>query len=191
MHGIGHKRLRLLQKRVATYGIQPVEHGNTGRVPRSKVQTFTDIKYVITFLQNYAENNAVILPGRVASHRISSLQLVPSWETKKRIHELYTASCPSDYKPIGYHSFIRTWKTALPNIVIQLPRSDLCLACQQDIVSISKLANMDKHHRTQRLQKSLDHLNSVKQERQVYLDTIHKCKLVVSGHPMKQLGSMP
>ena len=133
----------------------------------------------------------MILPGRVASHRISSLQLVPSWETKKRIHELYTASCPSDYKPIGYHSFIRTWKTALPNIAIQLPRSDLCLACQQDIVSISKLANMDKHHRTQRIQKSPDHLNSVKQERQVYLDTIHKCKLVVSGHPMKQLGSMP
>jgi len=50
---------------------------------------------------------------------------------------------------------------------------------------------MDEHHRTQRIQKSLDHLNSVKQERQVYLDTIQKCKLVVSGHPMKQLGSMP
>ena len=191
LHGIGRKRLRLLRHRVATSGIQPVLHGNTGRVPYTKVQTFSDVKRVVTFIQNYAENNALILPGRVAGHRNSSLQLLPSWETKKQIHDLYKSSCPNDCKLVGYHSFIRIWKAALPNIVIQLPRTDLCLTCQQDTVKISQLANMDEVTRTERIQKSLDHLNLVKQERQVYVDTIEKCKQILSWHPTKLLGSLP
>jgi hypothetical protein len=32
LHGIGCKRLCLLRERVSLYGIQPVKHGNTGRV---------------------------------------------------------------------------------------------------------------------------------------------------------------
>ena len=152
--------------------------------------SFDDVCHAVKFLQNYAENNAVVLPGRVASHHDSTLQLLPRWKTKKRIHDLYTSSC-TDIKALGYHSFIRIWKSVLPHIVIQLPRSDLCLICQQDMMKMSQLAHMDENSRTDRIQKSLQHLNLIKQERKVYTDTIQKCKGILSGHPTQQLGSVP
>ena len=83
LHGIGRKRLRLLRKRVSDHGIQPVKHGNTGRVPTAKVMSFDDVCHAVKFSQNYAENNALVLPGRVASHHDSTLQLLPRWKTKK------------------------------------------------------------------------------------------------------------
>ena len=93
LHSIGWKRLRLLRKQVSVYGIQSVRHGNTGRVLAAKMQTFDDVKNVVKFLQNYAENNALVLPEGAAGHHDCSLQLLPSWETKKVTHVMYVASC--------------------------------------------------------------------------------------------------
>lgn len=191
LHGIGRKRLRLLRKRVSEFGIQSVKHGNTGRVPAIKVQSFDDVKRVVTFLQNYAENNALILPGRMSSCRDSSLKLLPSWETKSHLYALYTKSCLPDIKGVSFSSFVRIWKTSLPSIVIQLPRTDLCATCQQNTVKLSELANMDEELKAKRIKNSLDHLTLVQQERLVYTATIQNCKQMYSGHPTKTLGSLP
>jgi len=45
-----------------------------------------DVKNVVKFLQNYAENNALVLPEGAAGHHDCSLQLLSSWETKKVTH---------------------------------------------------------------------------------------------------------
>ena len=187
LHGIGRKRLRLLRKRAIEHGIQPVRHGNAGRTPTHKVMTFEDVQHVVDFLNNYAENNALILPGRVASFRDQSLKLLPSWETKTAMHDLYAKSCPDDIKPVCRRSFVRIWKKTLPHIIIQMPRSDLCLTCQQNTTSMAALANMSDEVKTDRIKSSLEHLNLVQRERLYYTDTIQKCKDMLASHPTKSL----
>jgi len=187
VHGIGRKRLRLLRKRAIEQGIQPVRHGNAGRTPTHKVMTFEDVQRVADFLNNYAENNALILPGRVPSFRDQSLKLLPSWETKTAMHDLYAKSCPCDVKPVSRRSFVRIWKKTVPHIIIQMPRSDLCLTCQQNTTSMVALANISDEVKTDRIESSLEHLNLVQRERLHYTDTIQKCKDMLVSHPTKCL----
>ena len=96
-------------------------------------------------------------------------------------------SCTDDMKPVSLRSFIRIWKKALPLIVIQMPRSDLCLTCQQNTLKLSVLANMDDSIKAERIKQSLEHLNLVQQERLCYTDTIKKCRDVLNSHPTKNL----
>jgi len=123
------------------------------------------------------ENNALILPGRVPSFRDQSLKLLPSWETKAAMHDLYAKSCPGDVKPVSRRSFVRIWKKTVPHIIIQMTHSDLCLTCQQNTTSMADLANMSDKVKTDRIKNSLEHLNLGQRERLHYTDTIQKCKL--------------
>ena len=58
------------------------EHGNHKRLPHNAM-SFEETKYVVRFLQNYAEANAILLPGRIPGYKRDDLQLLPSHTTKK------------------------------------------------------------------------------------------------------------
>jgi len=51
-----------------------------------------DIRSVVSFITNYAESNAVCLPGRLAAHYKSNIQLLPTSITKAAIFRLYENS---------------------------------------------------------------------------------------------------
>jgi len=51
-----------------------------------------DIRCVVSFITNYAESNAVHLPGRLAAHYKSNIQLFPTSITKVAIFRLYENS---------------------------------------------------------------------------------------------------
>jgi hypothetical protein len=111
-----------------------VMHGNAGVASHGKSLTYEAVQNVVSFLRNYAENNALILSGRITSinvENLASLKLLPSSDTKRGLHSMYMASCDGKHDPVSESSFRRIWKQVLPNIVIQRPRSDLCLTCQQ------------------------------------------------------------
>ena len=42
-----------------------------------------EVKNLVTFLNNYAEKNAILLPGRIPGYKRDTLQLLPSSTTKK------------------------------------------------------------------------------------------------------------
>ena len=60
-------------------GLTPRVHGNTRRLPKQ----LEEVKNLVTFLTNYAEKNAILLPGRIPGYKRDDLQLLPSNTTKK------------------------------------------------------------------------------------------------------------
>ena len=57
-------------------------HKNSRTVPHNAT-SFADIQHALCFLHNYAEANAILLPGRIQRFKRDDLQLVPSSTTKK------------------------------------------------------------------------------------------------------------
>ena len=55
-------------------GLSPWCHGNLGKVPHHAV-TLDDAKHAGTFLFEYAEMNALLLPGRVPGYKRTDLQV--------------------------------------------------------------------------------------------------------------------
>ena len=73
-------------------GIAPRVHGNTIRLP-VKSLTFDDVSCVITFIRNYAEDNAVLLPGRIPGYKRSDLHLLQCSTTKSHLWKLHNNAC--------------------------------------------------------------------------------------------------
>lgn len=148
-------------KRVTNTGIASVVHGNTGVTPACKRLKFSDVENVVQFLVNYAENNSLILPGRIATNNqkdYQKLKPLPSSVTKRGLHACYKTSCGEERYAVSESTFRHIWKTTQPNIVIQRPRSDLCLECQQSTVKISSMVNLDEDTKEELITKSMQHL---------------------------------
>ena len=87
------------------------------------------------------------------------------------MHELYQKACGSD-RSMSYPLFCITWKTFLPGISIQRPRTDLCTVCKQDTLSLQKLRSLDDEARSELLSRSVKHLDLVAQQRDHYKSSI-------------------
>ena len=57
-------------------------YGNTKRLPHNHL-TDAVITNVTKFLKNYAEGNAILLPGRIPGHKRDDIKLLPSSRSKK------------------------------------------------------------------------------------------------------------
>ena len=79
---IGKDRLIALQRHYQGVGLTMRQHGNHKRLPHNAM-SFEETKYVVRFLQNYAEANTILLPGRIPGYKRDDLQLLPSHTTKK------------------------------------------------------------------------------------------------------------
>lgn len=53
-------------------------HQNSKRLP-PRTLSFDDINRLVNFLQQYAEQHAILLPGRVPSHKRDDVKLLPSY----------------------------------------------------------------------------------------------------------------
>ena len=60
----------------------------TGRLP-SHTLPLKSAEYVVRFLLNYSEENALLLPGRVPGYSRSDLKLLPSSLSKRGILRIY------------------------------------------------------------------------------------------------------
>lgn len=87
LYGIGENhRLKALKKHYVENGVELRVHKNTKRPP-SHAATYEDIVSLMTFLQNYAEANAILLPGRIPAYKRDDLKLLPS-NTSKKVHKI-------------------------------------------------------------------------------------------------------
>ena len=81
--GVGPKyKLQALKKHYAENGLTIREHKNKRRLP-PKALTYQDQTALVQFLQNYAEDNAILLPGRIPGYKRDDLKLLPSSCNKK------------------------------------------------------------------------------------------------------------
>ena len=83
LFGIGaNHRIKAIRKHYLENGMESRVHKNTKRLP-SKTASYEDILALVKFLQNYAETNAILLPGRIPSYKRDDLKLLPSNTSKK------------------------------------------------------------------------------------------------------------
>ena len=62
LHGVSHHKLHAIKDHFLEDGVTPREHGNTGKQPKHAL-SFTRILGILQFIQNYAEQHAILLPG--------------------------------------------------------------------------------------------------------------------------------
>ena len=74
VHGVGEKQFKNLKRHFSQNGLVPRLHGNSGKAPHNAI-TLDDAKHAVTFLFEYAEVNALLLPGRVPGYKKTDIQV--------------------------------------------------------------------------------------------------------------------
>ncbi|ELT96306.1 hypothetical protein CAPTEDRAFT_192114 [Capitella teleta] len=98
LHMVSNDRLGALQKHYRKNGIAPKEKKNGGRAINKQAFDLPTIEHVSGFLQNYADQHALVLPGRVPGYWRDDARLLPAAHTKTFVFDVYskarTLLCP-------------------------------------------------------------------------------------------------
>ena len=85
---ISKKRLNRIRKHYAENGLVPLESAGGGHRSSNAI-SFEDTQKLVTFLRNYAEDHALVLPGRVPGVWKDDVVLLPSSHTKAFVFAKY------------------------------------------------------------------------------------------------------
>ena len=86
---ISQNKLTALLKHYKERGLEPRKKKSGGRVGKTAL-TAEDTERVVKYLQTYAEDHALVLPGRVPGFKKSDIKLLPSSDTKRVIWRRYS-----------------------------------------------------------------------------------------------------
>ena len=150
-HAISQKRVHNIKKSLKQNGLVARTHGNAKRTPHNAI-SFEKIQNGVKFIHSYAEQTALILPGRVPGYSRSDIQLHPSSMSKRKIWNIY---------PVRYTSFCRLWRSLVPSVTIMKPMTDLCWQCQQNNNAVIRSANSTELEKSLTLKKAEEHLRIV------------------------------
>ena len=64
-----------------------------GRKNNIRAQSYEDAKRAVSFISSYAEDNALVLPGRVPGFKQEDMKLLPSSETRIKVYWSYRSTC--------------------------------------------------------------------------------------------------
>ena len=84
LHGIGKKRYNTLESHYKDNGLERRDHGNHKRLPHN--YAYQSIIGVHKFLNNYAEENAILLPGRIPGHKRDDSHQIEARRYTKKTH---------------------------------------------------------------------------------------------------------
>ena len=174
LHGIGETRLKSLSRHFQQSGLTPRTHGNMKRKPAHAL-SFLSIKYIVTFIHNYAEQHALLLPGRVPGYSRSDIWILPSSLSKRAIWRVYHTSAEADgtAHPAAYTTFCYIWRKL---------GSDLFWQCQQNSAAIVRTANRPVAKKSAAITSALQHLEVVMSAKEHYKTICQKCKENVHAH---------
>ena len=128
-------------------GVQGRPHGNSGRLPHHGFTT-KELQSIVLFLKNYAEENAILLPGRIPGYKRTDLQLLPTNTTKKEVWQQYVMACGTlTFRIAGYQTFCVLWRRYVPHIIITTPKTDLCWTCQQNTIAVTSSRNRSEEEK--------------------------------------------
>lgn len=105
LHGIGQDKLNALIKHYKASGVEARVHKSKKRLPPNALK-FEDTRAVVDFIVNYAEVNAIILPGRTPRHWKSDLKLLQTNCSKKTVYTQYCCTAAGAGKRVvSYRTF--------------------------------------------------------------------------------------
>ena len=176
LYGISYSRFRRLKDHYGENGISLRVHGNRKRLPHNTTPQAVN-EDVKSFLTNYVEENAVLLPGRIPGFKNDDIKLLSSSDTKMAVWREFKKACPETEKQaVSYTKFIDLWQQFHPNVVVAKPMSDLCLACQQNTSKLLRSANLPDQEKSECVQAQQEHLNCVQTERELYRRVCQEAK---------------
>ena len=168
MYGISKSRFQRLLEHYQNHGISVRVHGNSKRLPHNTLPQAIaeDVK---NFLSNYAEENAVLLQGRIPGFKNEDIVLLSSSETKMHVWNCFKSACEvASKRVVSYTKFVELWKQFHPNLVVAKPMTDLCFTCQQNTSKLLRAANLPESQKSECVRTQQYHLNSVQTERELY-----------------------
>jgi len=101
--GVGRKhKIDGIRKHYMDEGLTPRVHKNSKLRPHNAL-SFCDVTSIVDFLQNYAEQHAILLPGRIPGYKRDDIKLLPSSNSKKVFkHNINTIRFNNTYlRPSG------------------------------------------------------------------------------------------
>ena len=146
LHDIGDFHLKAIRAQYVAEGLVPRVHGHTGRVaPNAE-----EVKGIITFVMQYVETNAILLPGRIPGYKRDDIKLLPSSCTKRAVWVLYQESATSlSLRSVAYTTFCKVWRNFMGDVVVCKPMSDLCETCQKNSASIVRSFNKSEEEKSE------------------------------------------
>ena len=141
--------MRAVKSSYLSLGMVPRVHGHTGRVPPNAF-VLEDMQNIVKFILQYAESNAILLPGRVPGYKRDDIQILPSSVTKRAVWMLYqnTANTLS-MRNVAYSTWCQYWKKFLPHVIVARPMTDLCWTCQQNSTAIIRSVNLSEEEKSE------------------------------------------
>ena len=94
---------------------------------------------MVAFLENYAEDYAILLPGRIPGVRdYGKAKLLLSSVSRRTVYRQY-ADAGRDHA-FSESSFKRIWRKYVPHIYSIKPMTDLCWTCKKNSTAILRNA---------------------------------------------------
>ena len=149
-------------------GLSLQVHWNKNRLSSSTSSAET-VEQVVKFILNTAEEQALLLPGRVPGFKRIDVKLLPSYLTKHGLWRTYTNICVGTGKPsMGYSKFCDLWNQLCPFIVILRPATDLCWTCQKSNNRIRNTVDLPKSDKAEAVRAHEQYLLLATGERNIY-----------------------
>ena len=82
LHGIGSHRVKHVKASYLMHGLATRVHGNSNKAPANTL-SYQSICHLVKFIQNYAEQHAILLPGRIPQLKKDDVKLLPCSDSKK------------------------------------------------------------------------------------------------------------
>ena len=179
LYGIGYSRFRRLKEHYQEHGIFPRIHGNTKRVPGNATSE-KSLEAIHAFIENYVEENAIVLPGRIPGFKNEEIRLLSSSETKMSVWREYEGTCKtSNEKAVSYRKFLQLWDEFYPDVVVAKPMTDLCLTCQQSTTKLQEAAHLSDEEKSECVRAHQEHLNTAQTERELYRNSCNDCEKIL------------
>ena len=181
LHCLQYFRFHSLVKHYKKNGLTLRTHGNTKRLP-SSASSIETVERVVKFIKNVAEEQALLLPGRVPGFKRIDVKLLLSNLTKHGLWKTYFDICTSTGQvSVGYSKFCDLWNQLCPFILIMQPATDLCWTCQKNNSQINKSANLPEAEKVDVVRKQ-EHLRLASGEREYYKMSCKETKVRVQAH---------
>ena len=171
LYGLSYSRFHRLKEHYEQHGIYPHTHGNSKKLPSNTLPQIVT-ENVNSFLTNYVEENAIVLPGRIPGFKRDDVKVLSSSKTKMSVWRTYNSVCKaSGQQAVSYSKFAELWQQLHLNVVVAKPMTDLCITCQQNTTKLLRAANLPVHEKSDCINAQQEHLNCAQAEREFYRES--------------------
>ncbi len=168
-YGISLKRFKRLLNVYKEEGLVENKHGKCKTLP-SRTTSFETTKAVVQFIRNYSEDHGLFMPGRLANYK-TIVKLLPSQDSKISVYKKYEAA-EGENPRVTLPVFYRIWRECCNDVLVQLPRTDLCNTCVKFSTDRKTFSRLSEEERLECIKSCADHLTTVQTERKAFLDAI-------------------